>query len=372
MRIHILTTRSLKAHWFTFPIRAFARHIADLGLQVKLFYGPGESLAACDVLCFIGDYFNRQLGTDPAAMVDFISGYRSRGRYLVFFDVDDGTGPMRSGFDMLPYVDLYAKNQLLKDRARYTESFYGPCIYTDYYHRHHAIDDDRPTAIRQPAHPDHLDKLAISWNLGLGDCTGAYQGLGRLGRGLAIYWPLACYQVKPTSPSARRPVAVSYRGRIDYGRPTITFQRARTRQLLAEMAKDGEYTTIAYEGKLPYRQYRAEMRRAAIVVSPFGWGEINAGRDFECFVDGAALLKPDMGHMETWPDYFESGVTYIPHVWDFSDFQAKVIDLLEHPGKREIIARVGQQRYLQSLSSVGGNAFANHFAALIKKAVEKS
>jgi hypothetical protein len=176
MRIHVLTTRSLTAHWFTYPVRTFTRHIADLGLRVRLFYHPGESLAACDVLCFVGDYFNRQLGANPSTMIDFISHYRSHVRGVVFFDVDDSTGPMRSGLDVLPHIELYAKNQLLEDRARYLHPFYGPCIYTDYYHHHHAIDEDGPaTIIRQPAHPDHLSKLAVSWNLGLGDCTGTYQ-----------------------------------------------------------------------------------------------------------------------------------------------------------------------------------------------------
>ena len=32
---------------------------------------------------------------------------------------------------------------------------------------------------------------------------------------------------------------------------------------------------------------------------PVRFGEINVGRDFECFADGAALVKPDMSHLVT-------------------------------------------------------------------------
>lgn len=105
--------------------------------------------------------------------------------------------------------------------------------------------------------------------------------------------------------------------------------------------------------------------------SPFGEGEV-CYRDFECFLSGAALLKPDMGHLETWPNYYEPNITYAPYKWDFSDFQPALLELLESSEKRLSIARAGQERYLQSLSPAGGEAFALHFKELIEKAIKNS
>ena len=128
---------------------------------------------------------------------------------------------------------------------------------------------------------------------------------------------------------------------------------------------------MAYEGKLPYPEYRDEMRHSQIVLSPFGFGEINAGRDFECFADGAALVKPDMSHLVTWPEYFEAGVTYAAHAWDFSDFEATLTTLLANPVKRRSIAQEGQERYLRSLSEEGESAFVDHFETLLKQAARE-
>ena len=113
------------------------------------------------------------------------------------------------------------------------------------------------------------------------------------------------------------------------------------------------------------------MHSTRVVPSPFGTGEV-CFRDFECFLAGAALLKPDMSHMESWPDYYEPGVTYMPHAWDFSDFQAKLTELLESQDLCRSIAQVGQNKYLESLSEAGGNAFAQHFSGLMRQAIEYS
>jgi hypothetical protein len=75
-----------------------------------------------------------------------------------------------------------------------------------------------------------------------------------------------------------------------------------------------------------------------------------------------------MGHLETWPDYYEPEATYVPHAWDFSDFQAKTNELLASPARCRGIARSAQERYLETLSDCGGERFAAHFAALIKSA----
>ena len=41
------------------------------------------------------------------------------------------------------------------------------------------------------------------------------------------------------------------------------------------------------------------MSSAKFGLSPFGWGEIGA-RDFEIFINGSLLIKPDMSHLETY------------------------------------------------------------------------
>jgi hypothetical protein len=368
MRVHILTARTTKAHNATYPLRAFRRGIQQRGLTVRIYCHTNSSITNCDVLCLSSEYWKQQRRDGSGeALLDRVRRYRDSVATLIWLDTTDSSGT--TSFEVLPYVDLYAKNQLLKDRTRYTIPFYGMRCYTDFYHRSQGIVDTRE-AWRVPARPEHLNKLAVSWNLGLGSYVRRNRDLvSRLGR-LQLYWPSAAYTWKRTAPDATdRAIAVSFRGRVDYDRETVTFQRRETYRRLATFAQKTDFA-IAYEGKLPYREYREEMRRSKLVLSPFGLGEINAGRDFECFADGAALVKPDMSHLVTWPEYYEAGVTYAPYAWDFWDFEATLRTLLSSPDEWLRIAKAGQARYLHSLSEEGESAFVDHFHAVIQQALQ--
>ena len=68
-------------------------------------------------------------------------------------------------------------------------------------------------------------------------------------------------------------------------------------------------------GIVPKKEYRKNMYESKFVVSPFGCGEI-CYRDYETFMAGAALIKPDMSHLETWPNLYIPNETYFPISWD--------------------------------------------------------
>jgi Glycosyl transferases group 1 len=366
MRVHVLSARTTKAFNSMYPLRAFRRGIRQRGVTVRIYDRPDPSVTDCDVLCVTSEHWKLQRKSGTAgSILDFVGRYRDAVATLIWLDTTDSSGT--TSFEVLPFVDLYAKSQLLRDRSRYTEPFYGLRCYTDFYHKNYRITDATET-FRVAAHPSHLDKLAVSWNLGLGSYVQENRDFAtRFGR-LRFYWPFAAYTWTRTAPNGRdRNVDVSFRGLLDYGSETLSFQRQETYRRLAEFARQ-RGCTAAYCGRLPYRQYREEMRQSKLVLSPFGFGEINAGRDFECFADGAALVKPDVSHLVTWPDYFEAGVTYAAHDWSFSDFESTLETLLVNPEERVRIAHAGQTRYLRSLSFEGEAAFAGHFHALLERA----
>ena len=367
MRVHILSTRTNKAYNATYPLRAFRRAIRQRGIDVRIFHQPTSALSKCDVLILAGEHWkDRPREGSSGSVLETVQRYRDAVATLVWLDATDSSGT--TNFEVLPYVDLYAKNQLLRDRTRYTAPFYGMRCYTEFYHQREGIVDTRE-AWRVPASADQLHKLSVSWNLGLGSHVRRTRELmPRLDR-LQRYWPFPVYTWSRTAPDgSARAVDVSYRGRLEYERETVSFQRRETFRRLAKFAQETAFT-IAYQRRLDYRAYRDEMRQAKLVLSPFGFGEINV-RDFECFVDGAALVKPDLSHLETWPEYFEEGVTYAAHAWDFHDFDATLSGLLDSPDDWRRIAAAGQERYLDSLSPSGERAFVDHFSALLKRAAQ--
>jgi len=70
--------------------------------------------------------------------------------------------------------------------------------------------------------------------------------------------------------------------------------------------------------EIPYEDYLREMTRVKTVVSPWGWGE-PCHRDYEAWLLGAVLIKPNTDFVEAWPDTYRSGEFYVPCAVDFSD-----------------------------------------------------
>ena len=114
------------------------------------------------------------------------------------------------------------------------------------------------------------------------------------------------------------------------------------------------------------KRFRNELANSKILPSPFGWGELGI-RDYEAFIFGALLLKPDISHMETWPSIFVENKTYKPFKWNFSDLEKIINELLEDDVVRLEIAQNGQEAYFKSISNKGMEEFCNFFIRQIEK-----
>lgn len=365
MQVSVVAVRRTKPHFTIYPLQAFQKQLKQIGIHVAIHHDPaGDAVTRCDVLCIVASNLRMHLATQnhsaDSALTDLLDSYRRKVKRIIWVDDTDSCGEIN--LVALSKVDVYAKGQLLKDRDLYTQPQYQGIFFKDYYHRLCNI-TEKGGKYTKPVPADELYKLHLSWNLGLIDWNTL--GRDRLRRALAMYWPLASYQIRPVTTSlTKRSLAVSYR--VSHRNQAIVdYQRNTVRDILARLAK---VYPIHYNGSITHRAFSQEIRNAIMMPSPFGWGEI-CYRDFEAFQVGAVLLKPSMDHMETWPDYFQPDVTYLPFAWDFSDFESKVRDVLDHPGVYQNIATTGQERFMESISLAGGVAFAQHFAALLQKAV---
>ncbi len=145
---------------------------------------------------------------------------------------------------------------------------------------------------------------------------------------------------------------------LSYSRQTVAYQRQQIARLLADHQRTDRVSKWAYF---------QEMRNSRIVVSPFGYNEINY-KDFETFICGALLLKPDMSHIETYPDYFRDGETFVSHSWSLDDVTEKVDEVLANYQRYLPIARAGQELYRHYVASPAGDAeFADRFAAQMQE-----
>jgi hypothetical protein len=70
-------------------------------------------------------------------------------------------------------------------------------------------------------------------------------------------------------------------------------------------------------------QYRKKMIQCKTELSPWGCGE-PCHRDYEAWLLGTVLLKPNSDFIDCWPPHYKAGETYIPVKMDFSDLHEKI------------------------------------------------
>jgi len=144
---------------------------------------------------------------------------------------------------------------------------------------------------------------------------------------------------------------------ISYKRATMRFQREKIKKCLANKLPTD---------KISRRQYLNEMANSKICLSPFGLGEITL-KDFECFLAGSLLMKPDMSHMNTWPNFYQKDKTYIAHDWDITNLEEKIEWVLDNNEKRVEIAQNAQDLYVaHTTRKDAGRLFAEHFKNIIE------
>ncbi len=358
--VHILTKgfASPNGIAFLFPLHVHRRRLADMGVRFRCFTRPADELTACDALIVDSRFYSNRWAHDESAALDELAAHAEQVPALLYFDISDSTGWLQS--QVLPFVSRYYKAQLLKDREAYLQPHYGNRIYGDYYHKEFGVEDDNPVTSRPVASDEDLAKLRVSWNSGLADYSLWGPAIMSLRQHLRVD-ALLSFPRGFTEAQAPRPIALACRFGTHYSRRTIAYQRERIRQVLGRRLATG---------KVSRRAYLDEMRNCRAVVSPFGFGEITL-KDFEAMLCGAALVKPSMAHLETWPDLFHDGETMAAHRWDLSDLEAVIESVLGDDARRIELAGNAQSRYRHHIASeAGSQEFCQRFRAIVNDALD--
>lgn len=275
---------------------------------------------------------------------------------LVWLDTADGAGTCM--FDVMPYVDKYLKKQILVDRERYLRPIWSDRIFGEYYHEKFGVEETgKQENIEYPLlDGKYIDKLGISWNVGIGD-------LYTVGK-----WRAVCRKrhkkVNFFAPKKDNKYDIQYRGGQYPG--AIGFQRKHFKELLS---KRNDLKMPDFNTRVPYDEFVEEVKASTALLSPFGWGEI-CGRDFETFAFGDLLIKPDMSHLETYPNLYIENKTYIPVKWDFSDFNEILDRLISEEGKEKAyaVSVEAQKLYREAYSSEKADKdFVNHIISQIER-----
>jgi len=351
-QINVLTLgfRSANGAAFLYPLVRHQQKLRDAGINVRITTKADAAITDCDILLVDSKHFRG--APDRIATLGQLASF-SEATTLWWCDTTDSTGTLQS--DVIDIVDRYYKSQLLRERDLYTHDLYGDRIASDYYHRTASIVDEEPTRVGLPLQAHNLSKLHVSWNSGLAN----YSPWGWLFTRSYDHLHLRFLLRSPrkwTDPLQNRPVSVSGRFGFESRKPTLRYQREKVHQVLSNRVSTD---------KINRGQFIKELQRSVAVVSPFGFGEITL-RDFEIFINGALIIKPDMSHLETWPPLFEENETYVPFHWNVNDLDAVLDWVQSNRTAVQEIAAEGQRRYKSYVADKwGADEFVTRFTTMV-------
>ncbi len=344
---------------FLFPLVVWRGLLRRHGFEILL-SDAKEACRGYDLVLVDSKFHRNYWDVRPERVLADLETLRRNNGGLVYCDTTDSTGWVQS--EVLPLVDRYWKFQLLRDRSAYLRPMYAHRIYADYYYRTRSVKDDEPAWSVPVSAPEYLDKLDAAWNSGLAD----YSLLGPYRMAAYEKLPVPCLldfaESRLADPARSRPNNISSRFGASYGRASVAWQRREIIRLLG---------TRMPTDKLSRRKYLQELEDSKIVLSPFGFGEITL-KDFEVFRAGSLLVKPDMTHLETWPDLFHADETMMSHSWDLQDIEAVLEAGLADEAGRLRMAAAGQERYRRHIAAdTGPVLFCEHFCKLVASALKQ-
>ncbi len=362
IRLNILTNNSCpNSRAFNFPILASKHLLEKLGISAKFAWKISPHTFECDILAVNSNVFRTYWTSRKNDIFAFLEKASSSRTKILWFDTTDSTWCTQ--FEAMPFVSKFLKGQILADRSLYLKTFRTGRIFTDVFDELYSSSES--PADYPPARPDDLPKLSLSWNSSLENYTESRYSLGGKIRN-ALRPLLANFadekiRVQWSDPRTPRRILISSRFGKTHSRPSVTAHRRALGEILRKRGVRDE--------KIPLPDYFAELRNSQMAASPFGVGEITL-RDFEIVISGAALLKPDMSHLETWPELFKSSGastdTYMAHRWDLSDLDEKIDQLLGNADARIGMAENAQNAYRKVLSEEGTQLFTERFSGILK------
>lgn len=338
MKIHIITCDRQVARGQIHPIYRASKELKQLGY--KFVDTPEQA-----------DYLFVQLTAIGREKLDF-DWVLGLGKSVVMLDDAASTGTQKM-WHLKKYpgkVIGYVKKQLLVDRNLYKTKY--PRSRWHYFQLSKLSPQlDNVTKADNDVDDQVLSKVHLGWNLGLIERHGidvqTKSNWSKV-RDIDVHFSI---KTKHSTKVERGNL-----GKID---DHYAFHRASCETILDEIVKRNDLTT---SGKCRGPSYEEKMTRSKVCLSPLGLGEV-CFRDFEAISQGAILVKPDMSHLETWPDIYQPLKTYIPVKWDWSDLESTLLDVIRnHKKYRHVV----DQAFAVLANAWDNEVFAKKFDTIMR------
>ena len=366
MKVNILTKGFLSptTRGWLHPVVKNRSKLLDMGIDISFFQKKNDSINECDVVIVESKFVRDDWSKDKSKIFDFLSNLKNNNK-VIFYDLGDSTYSWV--LEVLPYVDKLLKPFIFKDKNNYCIPLEGCNIISNYYFNNGLIEKDNSRKPKYLKEKDKifLDKIQVGFNSTFADHSRdsnlwKYDYISRLTRSSFTLFSKFLKSNKKsdfTIPEYKRSRDLSCRMSLEGYSNGIKFHRVETSKILANYLSTN---------KLNRDKYFDEICNSKVVISPFGWGEINVPRDYEAALAGSVLLKPEISHIETWPNIFNKQ-TVVQYNWDLSNLLDIVDDIIVNYHKYIEFAFNLQDQFRDfSLGVNGEEIFCNYFINLLK------
>ncbi|MET0382296.1 MAG: hypothetical protein ABW032_02635 [Burkholderiaceae bacterium] len=315
-------------HFYRGTLRGrWGYELREIGLQ-SLIDDPGGAPRDADLV-----FFQSWIDKTPMQLKEIVGLIRRENprATLVFLD-PCAPADLRFAASIGSDVDFYVKKHVLRDRGAYARPTRGDTNLSDWYGAHYG--EDLPQVHFAPPE-GFMDKLVV----GPSFVTAPYM--------------LPRFAAASAAPGAAGRT-YDLHARLGGMGQRDWYEKMRS-DAFAQVARLAG-KAVTPQTMIGKRAYLRELGRSKICFSPFGYGEV-CWRDYEAVYCGTALLKPDMSHIETFPDVFIAGETYLPLRWDFTDLGGAVDHLLSREAlRRELVANTYEivHRFARGTAFVDG------------------
>jgi len=236
---------------------------------------------------------------------------------------------------------LLMKNSLLKDRSLYKQ---GSSLGRQYWGAGEYVLDD---------FDEYSDKIVLS---GTNWLSTHYAGINVQWHDInrsKQYDVSAMFQYPSTTKSYEHGIVQSdfY---DNYRRPAM--------DVINRLNTDIQVAKLINGRRVSQEEYYNKVFNSKILFAPYGYGEM-APRDLEAAMFGSILIKPDMSYIDTKPDVFIDGETYIACKHDFSDLEEKITKVLGNYNDYLYIIENARKKFIESMHP---NNLALHLHKIFK------
>lgn len=358
MRLNILTDKCSNQNSIAFihPLIFYKKQLSDCNIDIKIFTEFNDEIFDCDFLGLSSKWTRHGRNEDDHSRESLLRIAVDNNVKTVYFDRSSSPGKIdRFALDLsyfyvkgIVYSSISDYKRKIIDNRYIAQWLYGESITSEADSQISLSDSDFDLLQK---------KLRLGWHTGLSNYSllapAISQRLPIRFQHLVAGRIAAWYK-----PERKRTRLVSGRMTSSHSQKAVRAHRAMCIETLEEIGIETKVVN-------PMSYWR-ELVHSTFCVSPFGTGEINY-RDYEAFMAGAALIKPNLFHVETWPPLFIADETYIPVHWDFSDLLDKLSYFNDNPVPSTQIAKNAQETYRKyCLRRANFETFLNQFRLIFE------